>query len=391
MNQQTELTFLAALKNHLSGKAEPLQIEDFEAVEKLSIAHFCLPLVAQGISAGDGTLPGHWQEISFAVAMRNMQNVSVLKQLLEILQKAEIPCVLLKGAGVAACYPEPLVRPLGDIDLLVREEDYEKALTLILGTEERDPKQKNHAFHYHFKLGDVIVEIHKGVMEYQDEPKGAEIQALLEAAISQPETARYEGVSFPVYQAPYQALTLLLHTKRHFVRMKVSMRMLCDWVMFARSVPLEIWQRDVAPLIREYSLAELADSMTDMGIRYLGCDCKDKLVGEPDERLTDAMVEETLYVLAYGNADATDLLASNYAKARKKGKSALAAAVITVNDLVRHKYPITKEKPVLLPVYWLWILVSYPIRFLTGRNKALSAGRMNEINKRRQYLFEKLK
>ena len=46
-----------------------------------------------------------------------------LKALGETAQRLDIPLVLVKGAAAAAAYPEPWMRPHGDIDLLVDEAD----------------------------------------------------------------------------------------------------------------------------------------------------------------------------------------------------------------------------------------------------------------------------
>ncbi len=46
-----------------------------------------------------------------------------LKALGEIAQELDIPIVLVKGAAAAEAYPEPWMRPYGDIDLLIAEAD----------------------------------------------------------------------------------------------------------------------------------------------------------------------------------------------------------------------------------------------------------------------------
>ena len=66
-----------------------------------------------------------------AVCMQNMQTQVKLQIVLErawkALEKAGIQPVLMKGAGLAALYPDPSMRQWGDIDLFVGKEQYHPA------------------------------------------------------------------------------------------------------------------------------------------------------------------------------------------------------------------------------------------------------------------------
>jgi hypothetical protein len=64
---------------------------------------------------------------------RNASFLNELRELLGLFKKENIPLILLKGAALlAAVYDDPAHRPMSDIDLLIREEDLERAHHLIL-------------------------------------------------------------------------------------------------------------------------------------------------------------------------------------------------------------------------------------------------------------------
>ena len=70
--------------------------------------------------------------------MQNMQQHVKLQHTLSLawnaLVDAGIKPVLLKGAGLAALYPDPQMRPYGDIDLFVGKEQYHHACAVMRNT-----------------------------------------------------------------------------------------------------------------------------------------------------------------------------------------------------------------------------------------------------------------
>jgi hypothetical protein len=67
------------------------------------------------------------------VAARNLQIQSELERVLRTLEDAKVPVMLLKGAALnLTLYPRPDLRPMSDVDLLVRPEDAERAVAALL-------------------------------------------------------------------------------------------------------------------------------------------------------------------------------------------------------------------------------------------------------------------
>jgi hypothetical protein len=65
-------------------------------------------------------------------AMRNAVLLQELEGILATFGKAELPTIVLKGAALAqTLYPDPGLRPMGDLDLLVRAEALTRAIQLL--------------------------------------------------------------------------------------------------------------------------------------------------------------------------------------------------------------------------------------------------------------------
>lgn len=74
------------------------------------------------------------KEEYYQTAAYNALLFEELEKILGALEEAEIPVVLLKGAALAqTVYPDPALRPMSDLDLLVRYERLEQAIQIVNG------------------------------------------------------------------------------------------------------------------------------------------------------------------------------------------------------------------------------------------------------------------
>ena len=79
--------------------------------------------------------------------------------LFPMLARHGIRAWLLKGQGLARCYPQPLHRMPGDIDVLIpREEEFQRAVRLFAGHLPADEPTSSHERLFH--LDDVLIELH---------------------------------------------------------------------------------------------------------------------------------------------------------------------------------------------------------------------------------------
>ena len=77
-----------------------------------------------------------------------------------LLTQAGIPYVVLKGCVSSSYYPQPELRTLGDVDLLIRRENREKVHGLMLGEGySLDPESEEHRHHWCYKKDGFTVEI----------------------------------------------------------------------------------------------------------------------------------------------------------------------------------------------------------------------------------------
>jgi Uncharacterised nucleotidyltransferase len=100
--------------------------------------------------------------------VKNMLLLEELRTILTGFQKEKIDVVIIKGADLLErIYPDIALRPMGDIDLLIRPEDLQKAQNILTGLAYgiyKPVNQRKHPFHkIYIKFSEIqqfVVEIH---------------------------------------------------------------------------------------------------------------------------------------------------------------------------------------------------------------------------------------
>ncbi len=384
-----EKLFLKLLKCGIQGISEELPETDLMELEDISVSHRCVPLVYQG-AVCCGTKPSaQWKEAVVKSAMRNELNLHVQKEVLRVLKEAGITCAIMKGSSVAVYYPEPYLRPLGDIDVLVEVADYEKAVS-VLKNDSITKEAEKHPFHCKIVIDGIAVEIHKYVTEYSSDAYGKKIAEIMKNALENVCYATYEGYQFPVLAEKYQAMSLLLHMQRHFFENRLTMRMLCDWAVFIQQTDIENWKSDIVDMIKKSGLDKLSDAMTGVCHLYLGADCAEKMITDADAALCEDIITEFVSNGACKNAEQTSRnVGTIYAQNIKAGKSKAFALLLTMNEVARRNFNLAKH-PIFLPLFWIYIPIRYIVLVLLGKKDMLSADTFQETATRRSRIEKQL-
>uniref|UniRef100_UPI004055E5A6 nucleotidyltransferase family protein n=2 Tax=Candidatus Electrothrix sp. TaxID=2170559 RepID=UPI004055E5A6 len=99
-------------------------LQDWDRLIQQAEAHGMAPLLLRHLLLAEINPPDHILRSLRLLALRHRQSngllTKVLLQVLNILGEAGIPTLILKGAGLShSLYPDPALRPMRDIDILV--------------------------------------------------------------------------------------------------------------------------------------------------------------------------------------------------------------------------------------------------------------------------------
>lgn len=128
---KTMLNIVSAIIHNQSVEGiEVLNWEPFYEELKAQSIHVLLASCANQLRMSDNERKQYTNDIG-----KNLQQFySILEEQSNVItcfKKENIPSVILKGAAAAINYPHPEYRCMGDVDVLVRKEDFERAFHVL--------------------------------------------------------------------------------------------------------------------------------------------------------------------------------------------------------------------------------------------------------------------
>ena len=211
------------------------------------------------------------------VYMQNIQQQIPLQRTLEIawqaLEKAGIRATLMKGAGLAAYYPEPQMRFWGDIDLFVGPDQYHPACAVMRETFPKALKfdeELDHYKHYNLIADGVSIEIHRvtvGLQHPVDERRYAKMEAF---GMAHPQEMNINGLAVRVPDPTFNALLVFLHSWEHMLTAGGNMRQLCDLALLLKNTSEAIDFILLKRWLRSLKLLKVWQLYMCILVQYLG-------------------------------------------------------------------------------------------------------------------------
>ena len=215
-------------------------------------------------------------------------------------RQAGIPVAVLKGAAAAANYPQPKSRSMGDIDLIVPPDHFDRAFALLecLGWENDAPLEINPR-HAGFRKADCPeIELHRYFSTCTDKRQADFLDQAIYDAIPHAEWADVEGFSVPVLPPLENGLVLLAHVNQH-LGSGLGLRQILDWQMFVEAhLTDELWERGFQHAAQQIGMEKLAITTTWLCRTYLGLQTSATWFDGADAQLADDLLR---YIMHKGN------------------------------------------------------------------------------------------
>lgn len=285
-----DLQILEMLSNALNG-APIKEIHDWDKIQEelKQQAVICLPYKAIKKSGClDNTEAATYQRLCFQNVARNMQLLNEQQNVVDLFERHTIPFVILKGASAAIYYPHPEYRTMGDIDIIVKPEDFERAVKLLDINYQCNQTLEDNPRHIGFtgKTG-IEIEVHKYFSFGKKTQKKEQLDYLIYAGIDQREWKEIAGHRFLCLPPIENGLVLLNHIYQHLQGSGVGCRQIIDFRQFveAEKDNLEVFL-DTAKTV---GLSGLAEALILIYQRYMGLNINIKLSPISDDVILELM------------------------------------------------------------------------------------------------------
>lgn len=275
--------------------------------------------------------------------VHTMQQQVHLQHTLEVvwaaLEKAGIRPVLMKGAGLAALYPEPQLRAWGDIDLFVGKEQYHPACAVMRDTFPdalKFDEELDHYKHYNIIADGVSIETHRVTVTLQhpaDERRYAKMEQI---GMTDTCSMTIGNCALQVPEPTFNALFVFLHSWEHMLTAGANLRQLCDVTLLLHYYRNRIDALRLKRWLKALRLLDVWQLYMFIAVQYLG-------LPEEEALFFDMKVQERAKRLS------EDLLAGKMLAAKPsktETKNRFARKFHTMNERLQNAQRIQRYSPV---------------------------------------------
>ena len=366
---------------------------DWSAVLAEAQRHKVTALLYPAIRSMDGVPEAIFNKVcgtAIAVATASEAMLKEQRRILDLLEARQIPCAVLKGTSVAYLYPHPELRTIGDIDILVEEENLDEACKAL----QADDFAPSYTAEKHLCLqkGAVWVEMHRMVSVFPESEKGRFTRRYMTEALRHTQEAEICGVRFPMLSGAYQIIALLAHMEQHLANSGIGLRQVCDWAVTAHALH-NCFDSETLVLLERCGLLRFAKIMTRLCERYLGLPLCPWTADAPDT-LVDAMLSDVLeggnFQAQHAKRPLADVLTDAYDVAGKGKTNLFRNYVRYLKKYLRQSYPWAKSR-LWIPVFGVFLPVRWGVRVLLGKRKKINLMHAAGMAREREKLLREMK
>lgn len=347
---------------------------DWSAVLVEAQRHKVTALLYPAIRSMDGVPEAIFNKVcgtAIAVATASEAMLKEQRRILDLLEARQIPCAVLKDTSVAYLYPHPELRTIGDIDILVDEENLDEACKAL----QADGFAPTYTAEKHlcFQKGAVWVEMHRMVSVFPESEKGRFTKQTMTEALRHTQEAEISGVRFPMLSGAYQIIALLAHMEQHLATSGIGLRQVCDWAVTAHALR-NCFDSETLALLERCGLLRFAKIMTRLCERHLGLPvCP--WTADASDTLVDGMLSDVLeggnFQAQYAKRPFADVLTDAYDVAGNGKTNLLRNYVRYLKKYLRQNYPWAKNR-LWLPAFGVFLPARWGVRVLLGKRKKIN-------------------
>lgn len=310
-----------------------------------------------------------------------------------VLSENNISYVVLKGVASASYYKEPMLRMMGDVDVLVSPENITKADKLLksIGFVTTD-NINGDDMHIGYKRKDgVSCELHRRIGWAPNNSVGDTVNKYLDDIFEKSGEYKMSNGSCIVPCKFHHGLILLLHTATHLTHEGVGLRHLCDWAVFVNSFSNDEFVDLFEKPLKDMGLWRFAQLLTLCCVKYLGCDPKE-WAGECEQTLLEDIITDILNGGNFGFKDTDRYNQIKYISDRENGTTSKRNPVLqvfySINAKTKTDFDFVNKIKILLPLGWVLTIFKYLYLVLIGKRSLDNASTIKGAQNRKKIYDE---
>lgn len=241
-----------------------------------------------------------WKKENMRQIMFFLRILYLQDALINLLETEGLHPVILKGCAAAVAYPQPELRAMGDVDILVPLEEFDRCLQIMTAHGYTIPVEEHFkGYHVNLRKDGIHFELHHRPAGVEDNQRGEYLMQVITQGFQSIAKREVSECTVPMLPPLQNGMVLLLHIEKH-LKEGLGLRQIIDWMMFAHNhLDDDTWKNAYQTVFAKGGLEELAMTVTRMCQIYLGLSTeKITWCAKADRKLCDSLME---YIMEQGN------------------------------------------------------------------------------------------
>ena len=339
---------LTLIKSAITGENIPLPTE-FSLDEALpliakhrivSLAH--TGAVRCGVPLGDPAM----QKLLFnsgKLMVRSEKQMRAVQDVLQAFSENEIDYMPIKGCLMKGRYPSPELRFMGDADVLIRSEQYDRIIPIMQSLSFEKDEECDHVFVW--KRDDLLLELHVKLIPSSE-------KFLCDYFGDGWHLAKKKGGFCYAMSKEDEYIFLFSHFVKHYRDSGIGCRHVID---------LWVFDRLLDENSRSYILQELKKMKLDRFYENMQRVIKNWFEDKESDSVTDHITDFIFSCGNWGTAKnhllAREILNIETSDPEKMQKTALLKDMFPPAERIKGEYPVLDKMPFALPFVWVWRLI----------------------------------
>lgn len=349
-----------AIRNQSINELSLENIDWFEIYKismKQNIASLIYPVIRRAQFKGvevPAEISGQWEYHLISSAFFSFSQIDHFTILLNEFHNNQIPVILYRGIVMRNIYPYPETRTMGDIDVLVKEEDTQKCEEILkklgYGEIDRGPRLVQY-----INKENISIELHNRILFI---PEIEEFKFLEDILWENTEVFDYNGMEVYVLCPSYNLATLVLHVYKHYISSGIGIRQLCDIALLIEKFRDKIDWGLFWTIIIKVKKEAFAAYILQICCQYLNLELSKSAWGpvEINETYLDALLTDIVNggVFSYGDEERLieNSVLINIEKGVRANPMTLLKTIFVSPENLTDKYSYAKKIHWLLPLAW---------------------------------------
>lgn len=355
MNNELVDYLIHLLKCGLNGekpdeKPENISFEDIFRLAKMhSVANLAYYAVERLDEQPLQPLAGEWREVRDKAVVKGITQLYERDMVIEALTGAGINICPLKGCLLKEMYPQQDMRMMSDLDILMEHEKAGKVQQILKSMGYSKKSEYEHGHDIYYKKPVMDIEMHHLLMDRETvSPELLEYYKNdWERLIADKDNPHLYYMTWNDYY-----IYFIAHLSKHYYSGGTGIRSIMDIHIFLKNHRSELNQNYLKQELEKMKLWELKENCEKLAEVWFG-----------DREADETLYEMTEYIVQSGTygVEKTAVLHRVDKELKDKDNSKFRYYVFRMfppYEKMKWKYNILKKQPYLLPVFWIWRLIS---------------------------------